>query len=146
MSLVKYNRTPSLFKIFFDDPFTKDMFLNENGDVPSRVTIPKANIMEDDKQFTLELALPGFKKENLNIELENERLKISSKNTEEKVEENGKVHLREFSSSSYERFFTIPENVEADKISAKYEDGVLKVYLPKNEKAKAEAIRQIKVG
>ena len=142
MSLMKYNRTPSLLKMFFDDPFTKDMFLN---DLP-RTAVPKANIKEDENKFTLELAIPGFTKEDIKVELEGKVLKIFSEMTEEHTSENEKVHLKEFRSRSFERSFTIPESVDTGNINADYTNGVLKLMLPKNDQARANAVRQIEIG
>ena len=144
MSIAKYNRTPSLFKMFFDDPFTKDMFMNfkEPADM---VMTPKANIRETDEAFVIDLAIPGSKKDNINIELDNNLLKIKSSYSESKTEENEKMHLKEFSKRTYERSFSVPDSIEFSAIKADYQDGILTLVLPKNEQSKTQPVRQIKV-
>ncbi|TRZ42778.1 Hsp20/alpha crystallin family protein [Robertkochia solimangrovi] len=143
MSLVKrnYNSIPSIF----DELFRPDWFggmenLNKN--------VPAVNIKERDGGFELELAAPGLKKENFNIEVDKNLLTISSevKKENEANSEDGKYSRKEFSFSSFSRSFTLPETVNSDKINASYEDGVLKLDIPKKEEALPKPKRMIEIG
>ena len=109
---------------------------------------PAVNIVENEKDYTLELAAPGMTKEDFNVRLENDNeLVISLQKKEEKNEEHAKNYLRrEFSFASYQRTFLIPEEVNLEGISATMQDGVLSVILPKNEPvSKTPASRQIDI-
>ena len=124
---------PSVFSDFFK-PW------NEMADVNSiwgkTMTMPAVNIMEDKEAFTIKLAAPGLKKSDFNIDVDGNMLTISCEK-EEKKEENDKRHTRfEYNFSSFSRSFTLPEMVVADKIDAVYDNGELKVMLPKKEEAK----------
>lgn len=102
-------------------------------------SIPAVNIFENLPNFVVEMAVPGLKKEDFTIEIEEDTLKISSKRVEEKKEENNdsRVRRREFNYTSFERSFKLPENIKAEDIQANYENGVLRVTLPKMEEKKA---------
>ncbi len=107
---------------------------------------PSANIIEKANGFELEIAAPGLKKEDFNINLENSVLTISSEIEDEKREE-GKVYTRkEFYYGSFSRSFTLPKSVDADKIKAEYIQGILKVDLPKREEASLENKKEIKIS
>jgi HSP20 family protein len=93
------------------------------------------------------MAAPGMKKEDFNLEIHNNVLTISSeKQTENKTEDDKNVTRREFSYQSFSRSFTMPVIVDTDKISAAYENGILRVNIPKNEEAKPKPMKQIKVS
>ena len=108
-------------------------------------TVPPVNIRETDVAFEVELSAPGKSKEDFNIELDNELLTISSEFKSENSEEQGKFTRREFSFSSFKRSFTLPETVKDDEIKAVYENGILKITLPKKEEALPKAKRLIDV-
>lgn len=111
-------------------------------------TLPAVNIKETDDDFEVEVAAPGMEKGDFKLNYDNGRLFISSEKSDEKKEKEGKkVTRREFSYQSFQRSFTVPEDVvNADKISAKYKDGILHVTLPKQEAVKAKPAKQIKVS
>jgi HSP20 family protein len=96
----------------------------------------------------VELAAPGKKKEDFNIELEDNVLTISSEARSEKEEKDneGKYTRREFSYSSFKRAFTLPETVNDYEINASYENGVLHITLPKKEEALPKPKRLIEIG
>lgn len=102
-------------------------------------SIPAINIIENLPNFVVELAAPGLRKTDFNIEVEEDRLIISSKKVEENTEENKDFHFikREFNYQSFERSFMLPENINTEDIQANYENGVLRVTLPKMEEKKA---------
>ena len=111
-------------------------------------TLPAINVKESDSDFKIEVAAPGLKKSDFKLNYDKGRLTISSEKSDEKEEKKGKeVTRREFSYQSFQRSFTIPDDVvNADKISAKYKDGILHVTLPKREEAKVKTAKEIKVS
>ena len=99
---------------------------------------PAVNIIENFPNFVVELAVPGLAKENFTIEVEEDTLKIASKQVEEKKDEtDSHFRRREFNYKNFERSFKIPENIKTEEIQANYENGVLRVTLPKMEEKKA---------
>ena len=135
-------RNSLILPSLMNDFFKPDWF----GGMDTFTNVPAVNIRENERDFMLELAIPGFKKEDFNIEIDNEVLTISSKNKEEhKTKEEGYTR-REFSISSFRRAFTLPEVVDTDKIDAVYEAGVLKVTLPKKEEALPKPKRLVEIG
>ncbi|WP_159801962.1 Hsp20/alpha crystallin family protein [Flavobacterium sp. MK4S-17] len=145
MNLVKRNQTNpnSLFPSVMDELF-KD-WMGGSALSNSRV-VPPVNIKETDQFFTVELMAPGMKKEDFNIEVDNDLLTISSEIKTEKNEEEGKFTRREFSYSSFKRSFTLPETVNEDEINAAYQDGILKITLPKKEEALPKPKRLIDIS
>ena len=150
-SLMKSNGTvfPALPSLF-DDFMMRDWFDLSNGNWKSTgATLPAVNISETNDDFRIEVAAPGMKREDFRVELDNNVLSISSEtqaNREEK-NQNGQYSRREFSYQAFQRSFALPENkVEGDKISARYEDGILYIAVPKKEEAKLKPARQIKVA
>lgn len=99
-------------------------------------SIPAVNIIENFPNFVVELAVPGLQKEDFAIEVEEDTLKISSKKAKEQTEENSdsRFRKREFNYQSFERSFKLPENIKTEDIQANYENGILKITLPKEEK------------
>ena len=95
------------------------------------------NIVEKNDHYHLQVAAPGFDKGDFNIKLEGETLTISAEKKEETKSETDKVIRKEFSSKTFKRSFTLDEKIDAVNISAKYENGVLHVGLPKKEEVKA---------
>lgn len=147
MSLVKrnYYNVPTLNR-FFDDFFTKDLY--RNGEDPSSRlnTQPAVNVKENDKSFDLELAAPGLGKGDFNIEVNNDVLSISfEKKTDNEVKEED-YNVREFGYQSFKRSFTLPETVNADKIQAKYEHGVLGLTIPKKPENQPQPVKTIKIS
>lgn len=100
---------------------------------------PPVNIVEKNDHYHLQVAAPGFDKGDFNIKLEGETLTISAEKKEETKSETDKVIRKEFSSKAFKRSFTLDEKIDAANISAKYENGVLHVGLPKKEEVKAVA-------
>lgn len=97
-------------------------------------TAPKMNVSESDKDYRLELCIPGLKKEDLNLSVDaDNNLVIEMQHNDEKKEDDEKRHFlrREFSSMQFKQMLSLPENVKKDKISAKVENGILCVTLPK---------------
>jgi HSP20 family protein len=104
------------------------------------------NIREDEKSYSLELAVPGMDRKDLKIDINEDVLTISSETKRENEEERDGYKRKEFSYSSFARTFYIPENVNRDKIEAGYKDGILTVSLPKQEEEKSKLTRQISIS
>jgi HSP20 family protein len=138
--------TPSLMEDFI----LRDLIDSSNGNWKSNgATLPAVNVGETNDAFTIEVAAPGMKRDDFHVELDNNVLMISA-NLENKRDEKKNDHLytrREFSYQSFQRSFALPENrVEGDKISAKYQDGILYITVPKTEEAKVKPPKQIAVS
>lgn len=95
---------------------------------------PSVNVVEHDAHFSMELAAPGLEKKDFNISIENDHLVISAeKKTEKEETSEGKFTRREFNYSSFKRSFLLDDNIKRESIEATYENGVLKLTLPKKE-------------
>ncbi len=145
MSLVKLsNPVPSVFDRFIDNDlfdWTNKNFSNTN------TTLPAVNIKEDHDGFEVEMSVPGFEKKDFNIEVNNSLLTISSdKKIEHETKEGQNFTRREFSYQSFSRSFTLPDTTDDDHVAAKYENGILKVYIPKKEEAKPKPAKQITIN
>jgi len=106
---------------------------------------PATNIMEGSDDFTIEMALPGFDKKDIVIDIENKILKISSK--KELGENDAQTMLkREFYYGAFERQFELPETVNSEKIEANYNQGILTLIIPKLEHAKTKPAREISIA
>ena len=130
---------PFLWSNLFDDDFFSS--------VPQRnTTLPAVNIREDEKSFTLDLAVPGMDRKDLKIEINEDVITVSSEHKEEKEVNDDTFKRKEFSFSSFCRSFYLPENVNKDKIEANYKDGILSVVLPKETEEKTKLSRQINIA
>lgn len=145
MSIVKFsNQFPS----FFDRFFERDLFDWENRNFSTtNTTLPSVNIKEDEEGFDVEVAAPGFKKTDFKIELNNDQLTISSeKKSDTEMKEKEQFTRREFSYQSFSRTFSLPSIAEIEKIKAKYENGILRISIPKMEEAKPKPPKQISIS
>ena len=130
---------PFYMSNFFDDDFFP-VVQNRTSSMPA------VNIREDEKKFSLELAVPGMEKKDLKIDINEDVLTISSESRQETEEDKDGYKRKEFSYSSFCRSFYIPENVNRDAIEANYKDGILTVGLPKQEEEKSKITRQISIS
>jgi HSP20 family protein len=138
-TITKRSFRPFYMPNLFDDDFLPLL----SGRTSS---MPSVNIREDDKNYFLELAVPGIDRDDLKIDINEDVLTISSETRNESEENKEGYKRKEFSFSSFCRSFYIPENVNRDKIEANYKDGVLSVGLPKQEEEKTKVSRQIKIS
>lgn len=153
MTLV-VKRNGSLFPSLSSDLFDVDRFFspglldveNKFWDLDIAKAIPPVNVSETEKEFKLELAAPGLTRKDFKVEADNGTLTISSEKEEEKKEEKKNYKRREYSYSGFSRSFTLPENVLADKIDAKYEDGILRLMIPKKEVTFSKPKKEIVVA
>ena len=97
---------------------------------------PPVNIIEKNDLYHIELAVPGMEKADFNVKLDGKVLTISTEKKEEKNTENEKMIRKEFSYRSFKRSFTVDDKIDASNITAKYENGILKLDLPKKEEVK----------
>lgn len=144
MTLMK--RSNDLFPTFFDDFLGRDWFFN--NELTQRTTMPSVNIKEDENGYAVEMAAPGMNKKDFKVELDNDILTIScEKEVEnEAKDDKGRYTKQEFNYQSFSRSFTLPNTVEAEKIEAKYADGILRLSIPKKEEAKQKPSRLISIS
>jgi len=136
--------TRNTFKPFYMSNLFEDDFFPVMSNRTS--SMPAVNIKENEKNYTLELAVPGMEKKDLQIDINEDVLTISSETKNETEENSDGYKRKEFSYSSFCRSFYIPENVNRDKIGAAYKDGILSVELPKMEEEKSKLTRQVKIS
>lgn len=140
MSLVTFYPEQAL------DPFSNfdsDRFFNTKQNrwqVDAEAVSPKVNVTEDENFFHLEAETPGMKDKDISIEVHNGVLTIKSHKENDSETEKESYHIREFSSQSFERSFKLSDRVDTEKVSAKIDNGVLKVDLPKHEQIKPKKI------
>ena len=106
---------------------------------------PPVDIAEDDKEYTIKAELPGVNKEDVKVTVEGGVLSITGERKSEKEEKDKKYHRIERTYGSFIRNFTLPDGTAADKVNAEFKDGVLKLHLPKDEKAKPKTV-DVKIG
>jgi HSP20 family protein len=135
-------RTPSVFDDFFK-PWNE--WFDNGGFWGKVMNVPAVNITEQKNDYLVSLAAPGLKKEDFKIDVDGNMLTISSEKEESKEEKDKKFTRKEYNYSSFSRSFTLPEEINKEKIEAKYEDGVLRISLPRKEEAKKPAAKQIAV-
>lgn len=131
---------------WLEDIFNRDLPSVFTSNFNTGITLPKVNIKETADAFMVEMAVPGLKKSDFKIDLENQELSISTEVKEEKEQKEENYTRREFGYSSFKRTFTLPESVNEDQIKANYNDGILSVLLPKKEEAKQKPPRSIKIS
>ena len=145
MLLVRRNNNSDWLTNWFNDGFFGGELLR-----PAVASAPAVNVKEDAKAYTMEIAAPGLKKEWVRVNVDEEgNLHIALENKMEHKGEDKHEHYlrREFSYSNFEQAFTLPEDVDKEKISAKVTDGVLTVELPKVEpKEEPKTQRTIEIG
>lgn len=132
---------PSLLEDFFGDSLINRFF---NWD--EYKTIPAVNIIEGKDEYKIEVAAPGLSKEDFKVEVDGNILTISSEKEEKKESKDENVLRREFCYSSFRRSFTLPDDVNVEKIKASHNDGILTVTLPKKEEAKTKTVKEIKIS
>ena len=126
---------------FFNDFFNNDLLSREFAGY-----VPSVNITENDKSYSIEVSAPGFEKKDFNVRVEDGVLTISGEHKTEKNEKDKNFVRREFNYGSFTRSFNLIDSVDEEKIDAKYENGIVKLELPKNEKTKAKNVKQIEIS
>lgn len=131
-TLMRSTRMPSLRSMMEDFWNTENLigrsvFDGDKGDLPA------VNIKESEKNFDIEVAAPGYNKQDFKVDIDNGLLTISAENKNETEESKENFTRKEFSYSSFTRSFTLPENVKQEDIKAKYDNGLLRLTLQKIE-------------
>lgn len=141
MSSKELSKANELFPSVFDEFFKPWNEWFGNGGLAARtLTVPAVNIVENKDDYKISVAAPGLKKTDFTIDVDGNMLTISSEKEENKEEKDARHTRKEYSYSSFRRSFTLPGTVKQDNIDAVYEDGVLKVTLPKKEEAKKASL------
>ncbi len=150
MTLVRRNGNhQNYFPTLFNDFFSKGLFdWGDSNFSSTGTTIPAVNIKETNDAFEVEVAAPGMKKDDFKVEMEGNQLTISSeKSNQEEESENGRFSRKEFSYESFQRSFTLARDVvDAERINARYANGVLHLTIPKKEEAKQKPPRLIQIS
>lgn len=140
---------PSLFSnLFGGSMFDRDLFDWGNELFPSRlgINVPSANVTETPKEYKVELAAPGLDRKDFKVEVSNGMLTIAAEKEEEKKEKDGGHTRREYSFNSFSRSFALPDNVRDSNIDAKYENGVLRIVIPKEKETPVKLARKVEVS
>ena len=144
MRLVKWRPGAGLpvnhnhFEKMFDDFFGVN---RRRMDLQNFDWTPRVNVEEQEDRFEITAEVPGMKKEDIDIEVQDNVLTIKGERRFEKEEEDASYHICERSCGTFQRAFTLPENVKSDDIEAEYQDGILKLALPKVEPQKPKEIK-----
>ncbi len=132
MTLMRYNKPQKdLMSKRFSD--IMDEFFNDAVNARRDSFVPSIDVSETDNQFLITAELPGMKKEDINISLENSRLSISGERSFENEEKGKTFHRVETQYGSFNRSFQLPDNISEESISATYEDGLLNISIDKSE-------------
>ena len=152
MMLARRNNAMNWLNNWFDDDFFNTDWMPT---FQVNTTAPAVNVKEDDKQYTMEIAVPGLKKEFVRVDVNNDgelcvaiENKMEHKEEEPKDEKKEHYLRREFSYTNYEQNYVLPEDVDREKISAKVHDGILETALPKviTDKDAEKNVRRINVA
>ncbi|MCM4166330.1 Small heat shock protein IbpB [Arenibacter antarcticus] len=131
---------------WIEDIFSGDLPTVFSQNFNAGISLPKVNIKETAEAYFVEMAVPGLKKSDFQIEIDNQLLSIATEMEEENEQKDGNYTRREFGYSSFKRSFTLPETVDDDNIQANYNEGILSLRLPKKEEAKQKPTRTIKIS
>ena len=132
-----------------NDIFDVDNFFNDPlaslWDGKGFTMVPATNILESDKEFIVEMAAPGMTKKDFHVGIENGLLEIKVEKELEEKEEKFNFTRSEYNFNAFYRAFNLPETVATDKIKAEYQEGILKVHIPKVPTATQKLIKEISV-
>ncbi|MEM8525202.1 MAG: Hsp20/alpha crystallin family protein [Bacteroidota bacterium] len=146
MSLIKAYKHPiDAFDRLFDSFFENNNKFSEIVTKGNFLSQPNVNIKESKDAFELELAAPGLKREDFNVDVQNDHLTIKVERKQEQEEKVEDYKRREFNYTSFKRSFHLDKTIKVEDISAAYTDGILKVNLPKREEAKQQ-LRTIEIS
>ena len=127
---MKYSKPQNGMLNILDHFFDDELF---NWDTPERTVIPNYDIIEKDGEYLVEFGLPGFTREDVSLNVDNDILTIEG---ERKVNEDTKYNRKGTFYGNFKKVFTLPDNVVTDKIDASFQNGILSITIPKNGKAK----------
>ncbi len=140
--LARFNK--SYVPAYWDD-FFNDSFYNGFHTAARSASTPSVNIVENDKEYTIEMAVPGLSRKDFRIDLDGDVLTITSEHKEASDENNRKYMRREFNYNTFKRSFQLPDTVDQNQIKARHDAGILTVQLPKKEEVVQKAPKQIEI-
>jgi len=140
-----FNLLPNL-PTWFDDILGKGFGTEFMSNFNTGITLPAVNVINSDNEFVIDMAVPGLKKSDFDIHVDNNILSIGVETKTESNEKSENYTRREFGYSSFNRTFTIPDSVNFEAITADYNDGILKIHLPKKEEAKKKPHKRISIS
>ena len=144
MTLVKWQPRHSLVSDF--DQMINSIFNDSWNDLTTKQTnVIPVDISENEKEFILSADFPGFDKKDVSLKVEENQLRLTANQEDQKKSNDGKYSLRERLSGKLSRNFTLPDNVISDSINAKFKNGTLTISIPKIKERKSD-IRQIKIS
>lgn len=148
MALVRRNEDYPVWSNLFNEFFNRDwMDWTTHNFSETNTTIPSVNIKEGEEGYEVDMAVPGLGKKDFKIELKQGLLTISSeKKIENETKKGQNFTRREFSYQSFSRSFSLPDMVDSDKISAQYNDGILKVMIPRREEVRSKYAKRIEIN
>jgi HSP20 family protein len=125
--------------------FTSDLFDFDDDFFSTGMVVPPANIIENKDHYKLDLSVPGMKRDDFKVDVEDGILTISSEKKEEREEDDKNYKRREFSYSSFSRSFTLSDNMDENNINAKYDNGMLQITIPKKEVTVSKPKKEISI-
>lgn len=145
MTLVRFYNPLASRRMGFDVERLFDSLMKSSNELTqAQLSYPAVNIYEEPERFRMEVAAPGYRKEDFNVSIDNDLLKISVNKENNTVE--GETYTRcEFLTGSFERTFVVGKAIDTSKIDARYENGILTIYLSKRDEAKPQKPKTIKV-
>lgn len=140
MTLIKYNQNPSTYGNMVDKFFSDDFF----GRNTNATFSPKVDIAETEKFFEIQFHVPGINKDEIKIDISDDRLTVSGERKFENEKKERNFHSLESQYGAFSRSFYLPDNIKLDKVEATYKDGILNVNVPKDEKKETKRSISIK--
>lgn len=136
--LTKFNLAPvpSFFSVF-ERPLFRDVFQGEENVI---TYAPRVDVVENKESFTVRAELPGMKKDEVKLKLENNVLTLSGEKRYDEKHDEDNFHLRETRYGKFERSFRLTDNIDRNSINADYKDGVLTISLPKTKESQSKEI------
>ncbi len=131
---------------WIDEMFNRDLPSVFTTNFNTGITLPKVNIRETKDAYFVDMAVPGLKKNDFHIDLDNQVLSISTEMEENNEQQEENYTRREFGYASFKRSFSLPETINEDAIKAEYTEGVLSIHLPKKEEAIQKPAKRIKIS
>ena len=144
----KNGEMPTLLNtdFFGNESLWSDLFNDQFFNSGMENKLPSVNVIENTNEFMIEVAAPGLKKDDFKVEVEGDLLTISSEKEVQNEEEKENYRRKEFSYNYFSRSFRLPENLVTENIDAKYENGILRLALPKKEVTLVKPKKEIKVS
>jgi len=144
MTLIRRaNNNYPVFQNWFEDFFAP---VQSYANTRTKGFVPAVNIAEDENKYAIEFAVPGLTKSDFSINLDNDILTVKSEKENSNEESNSNYTRKEFSYSSFQRSFTMPDAADGENIKAEYKDGILSIEIPKKEEAKVKPAKEIQIA